>query len=293
MKPNFLIVGAAKCGTTSLYRYLSQHPDIFMPEWKELSLFIGDSFGPIHKVKNPYYYRKVFSQVQDQTAVGEASSTYLFDEAAPKIIMEQLGTIRIIITLRDPVAMSYSLYNHQLRREGETIENFEEALATEESRRRDPEFKKKCYGWHANYYYFHRALYYKQVKRYIDTFGRDNVRVILFEELTNETLNIVKEIFEFLGVNNTFVPEIKVHNPAGGILKIPRFWTDTGLFLKTFQFVISKNMMKKIPHLVRNIGRKPPQPINPTTAKNLRRRFYEDICQLEKLIAKDLSSWKK
>lgn len=290
--PNFLIVGAAKSGTTSLYYYLRQHPDIFMPEWKELSLFIGDSFGPLHRVKKPYYYQKAFSKVQNQTAVGEASTAYLFDETAPKIIKKQLGTIRIIIILRDPVAMSYSLYNHQLRKEGETIESFEEALEQEEIRRTDVEFRKRCYGWHANYYYYQRALYYKQVKRYIDTFGRDNVRVILFEELASKTLNVVKEIFAFLGVDNTFVPEIKVHNPAGGILKIPRFWTDTGLFLKTFQFVFSKNLIKKIPHLVRNVGRMPPQPINPITAKKLRKRFYEDICQLEQLIGKDLSTWK-
>jgi hypothetical protein len=292
MRPNFLIVGAAKCGTTSLYRYLSQHPDIFMPEWKELSLFIGDPFGPIHKVKKPYYYRKVFSKVQNQTAVGEASTTYLFDETAPKIIKEQLGAIRIIITLRDPVTMSYSLYNHQLRKEGETIENFEDALAKEEDRRRDPEFKKQCYGWHANYYYFQRALYYQQVKRYMDTFGKTNVRVILFEELVSETLSVVKKIFQFLGVDDTFMPEIKLHNPAGGILKIPRFWKDNGLFLKTFQFVFSKNLIKKIPYLLRNVGRKPPQPMNPITAKNLRKSFYKDICRLERLIGKDLSNWK-
>ena len=86
-----------------------------MPEWKELSLFIGDSFGPLHSARKPYYYEKAFSKVKNQTAVGEASTAYLFDEAAPKIIKEQLGTIRIIIILRDPVAMSYSLYNHQLR----------------------------------------------------------------------------------------------------------------------------------------------------------------------------------
>ena len=128
IRPNFLIVGAAKSGTTSLYHYLRQHPDIFMPEWKELSLFIGDPFGPLHRVKKPLYYQKAFSKVRDQNAVGEASTAYLFDEAAPKIIKAQLGKIRIIIILRDPVAMSYSLYNHQLRKEGETIENFQEAL---------------------------------------------------------------------------------------------------------------------------------------------------------------------
>ena len=292
IKPNFLIVGAAKSGTTSLYRYLRQHPDIFMPEWKELSLFIGDSFGPLHRVKKPYYYQKAFSKVQNQTAVGEASTAYLFDEAAPKIIKEQLGTIRIIIILRDPVDMCYSLYNHQLRKEGETIENFEAALAIEEGRRRDPEFKKNCYGWHANYYYYQRASYYQQVKRYMDTFGKDHVLIILFEELVSETLRVVKKTFQFLGVDDAFVPEIKIHNPAGSILNIPMFWKDRGLFLKTYQFVFSKNLLKKVPHLLRNIGRKPPQPVNAHTVEKLRRRFYEDICKLERLIGKDLGAWK-
>ncbi len=290
--PNFLIVGAAKSGTTSLYRYLRQHPDIFMPEWKELSLFIGDFFGPLHRAKKPYFYQKAFSKVQNQAAVGEASTAYLFDEAAPKIIKEQLGTIRIIIILRDPVTMSYSLYNHQLRKEGETIESFEEALAKEEDRRTDPEFKKKCYGWHANYYYYQRASYYHQVKRYMDTFGKENLLVLLFEELAGETLSVVKKTFQCLGVDEAFVPDIKVHNPAGSILNIPMFWKDTGLFLKTFQFVFSRNLIKKVPHLLRNIGRKPPQPINEAAAKILRKRFYEDICRLEKLIGKDLSAWK-
>jgi hypothetical protein len=285
-------VGAAKSGTTSLYRYLRQHPDIFMPEWKELSLFIGDSFGPLHRAKKYRYYQKAFSKALNQTAVGEASTAYLFDQSASKNIKEQLGNIRIIISLRDPVAMSYSLYNHQLRREGETIGNFEEALAKEKDRLNDPEFKKKCYGWHANYYYYQRGLYYHQVKRYLDTFGRENVLIIIFEEFVAEVLNKIQEIYRFLQVDDNFVPEIRIHNPAGGIFNIPRFWQDAGLFLKTYQFVFSKNLIKKIPHLLRNMGRKPPLPIDAVTAKRLRNRFYEDICQLEQLIGKDLAVWK-
>lgn len=290
--PNFLIVGAAKSGTTSLYAYLKQHPDIFMPEWKELSFFTGDTFTPLHKAKKPQYYYSVFAKAKNEAAVGEASTSYLYDEAAAGIIKEKLGNIKIIIVLRDPVAMSYSLYNHQLRKEGETIESFEDALKKEESRRTNAEFRKKCYGWHANYYYYHRALYYNQVKRYLDTFGKDKVLIILFQELTGETLRVVQGVYRFLGVDDTFVPEIKVHNPAGGILKIPAFWKDTGLFYKTFQFVFSKNLIKKIPHLLRNVGRKPPQPINPITAMKLRKRFYKDLSQLEQLIGKDLSTWK-
>jgi hypothetical protein len=291
-RPNFLIVGAAKSGTTSLYAYLRQHPDIFMPEWKELSFFTGDSFTPLHKAKKPYYYYKVFARAKNESAIGEASTSYLYDETAAGNIKEKLGTIKIIIALRDPVSMSYSLYNHQLRREGETIESFEEALEKEDVRRTNSEFRKKCYGWHANYYYYQRALYYHQVKRYVDTFGKDNVFIILFEELVAETLGVVQNTYRFLGVDDAYVPEIKIHNPAGAILKIPIFWKDSGLFLKTFQFVFSKNLIKKMPHLLRNVGRKPPQPINPITAKKLRKRFYEDICQLEQLIGKDLSTWK-
>jgi hypothetical protein len=189
--------------------------------------------------------------------------------------------------------MSYSLYNHQLRREGETIENFEEALAKEKDRLKDPEFKKKCYGWHANYYYYQRGLYHHQVKRYLDIFGRDNVLIIIFEEFVADALNRVQEIYSFLQVDDNFVPVIKIHNPAGGIFNIPRFWQDAGLFLKTYQFVLSKNLIKKVPHLLRNVGRKPPLPLDAVTAKKLRDRFYDDICQLEQLIGKDLSVWKK
>jgi len=292
MKPNFLIVGAAKAGTTSLYEYLRQHPDIFMPEWKELSFFIGDPYGPLHQIKKPQYYYKMFAKAHRQSAVGEASTGYLYDEQTPKNIKEKLGTLKIIIVLRNPVQMSYSLYNHQVRKEGETIPSFEAALAAEEGRRNDQEFKKKCYGWHANYYYYNRGLYYNQVKRYIDTFVKDNVLVLLFEELANETVKVVQEAFRFLGVDQTFTPLIKIHNPAGGVFSIPRFWEDTGLFVKTFRFAFSKDLVKKIPHLLTNVGRKSPRPINPRTAQKLRKKFCDDICRLERLIGKDLSAWK-
>jgi hypothetical protein len=290
--PNFLIVGAAKSGTTSLYEYLRQHPAVFMPKWKELSFFIGDHFGPLHKVKKPEYYGKVFDKVQNESAVGEASTSYLYDESAPKKIKEGLGFINIIIILRNPVEMSYSLYNHQVRKEGETLKTFEAALEAEEDRKRDLTFRKKCYGWHANYYYHHRGLYFEQVKRYLDTFGKDNVLILLFDELVKGPVKAAQKVFRFLGVDDSFVPQVEVHNPAGQILNIPRFWEDAGLFQKTASFVFSKNPIRKIPHLLRNIGRRRPKPIDAETARRLKERFYDDICSLEQLIGKDLSAWK-
>jgi hypothetical protein len=292
MMPNFLIVGAAKSGTTSLYEYLRQHPDVFMPRWKELSFFIGDHYGPLHKVKKSEYYERVFDKVQNESAVGEASTSYLYDESAPEKIKEVLGLINIIIILRNPVEMSYSLYNHQLRKEGETFKTFEEALEAEEERVKDLTFRKKCYGWHANYYYYHRGLYYEQVKRYLDTFPKQKVLILLFEEIAKAPVKTTQRVFRFLGVDDSFVPVVGVHNPAGKILNIPRFWEDAGLFQKTASFVFSKNIFRKIPHLLRNIGRRPPKPINVETARKLKERFNDDICSLEQLIGKDLSAWK-
>jgi hypothetical protein len=292
MLPNFLIVGAAKCGTTSLYRYLSQHPDIFMPQWKELSFYIGDPFGPLHKVRKQKYYYAVFKKTKDKPRVGEASTSYLFDESAPCLIKNALGRIKIIISLRNPVEMSYSLYNHQVHKEGETRKTFEEALAVEEERKRDLTFRKKCYGWHANYYYFTRGLYYAQVRRYFETFGRENVFVILFDEIVADPIKVTQNAYKFLGVNDSFVPEIKIHNPGGVILNIPKFWKDRGLFLKTVSYVFSINPAKKIPHLVRNLRKKPISDINPETKRELTEKFRKDVSKLEKLIGKDLSMWK-
>lgn len=292
IKPNFLIVGAAKAGTTSLYAYLKQHPAIFMPRWKELSLLIGDPYGPLHQVKKEKYYYQVFIPAKNEKAIGEASTSYLFDPDAPRLIKEKLGMVRIVIVLRDPVSMAYSLYNHQLRKEGETITSFERALSAERLRYNDPGFRKRCYGWHANYYYFLRGLYYHQVKRYLTTFGQENVLIHLFDDLVRDPVAVSQRTYHFLGVDKDVVPEIKIHNPGGRILSIPRFWEDAGLRRKTASFIFSVNPLKKMPLLLKKMGMPPPAPLNPRTGKMLREKFINDISGLEKLIQRDLSAWK-
>jgi hypothetical protein len=292
IKPNFLIVGAAKCGTTSLHRYLSQHPQIFMPEWKELSLFIDDPFGPLHRVPSAAVYYRLFEKAAGFPARGEASTAYLYNPASPRLIRSALKDPRIVIILRDPVAMSYSLYHHEYRKEGETIDRFEDALAVEPNRMKDPGFQGRCFGWHANYYYFHRGLYTPQVKRYLERFGPARVCILLFEELKHSPLATVRTLYRFLGVDDAFVPELKIYNKAGELLNVPRFWSDGGLFLKTAQYALKGNVFRKMPHLLRNLIRPRLPKMRPKTARRLRRRFRPDIEALEKLIERDLSRWK-
>lgn len=292
VKPNFLIVGAAKCGTTSLYRYLSEHPQVFMPQWKELSLFIDDPFGPLHRVRTAYRYYKLFSKADRFKARGEASTAYLYNAAAPKRIAHALGPIRIIIVLRDPVQMAYSLYHHEFRKEGETLGSVERALAAEPDRFGNPAFARRCFGWHANYYYFHRGLYAAQVKRYLEAFGEKRTRIVLFEDLKESPLRTVWEIYRFLNVSDDFAPTLKVYNKAGELLNIPRFWLDAGLFFKTAAYLINGNLIRKTPHLMKNLIRSRPAPMRPETAKQLRMRYRPDIEALEGLIERDLSHWK-
>lgn len=291
-RPNFLIVGAAKSGTTSIYAYLRQHPDIFMPAWKELSLFSNDPHTPLHKVKRGAYYQAVFAPVTNQSAIGEASTCYLYDSTSPDLIRHHLGRIKVIISLRNPVHMAYSLYNHQLRKEGEHLTSFAEALTAEEQRMSDKQFQKSCYGWHANYYYYHRGLYTEQVKRYYETFGKQNVLVLLFDDLVNTPLEVARKTYRFLGVDEAFVPNLNVYNKGGKIVDIPRFWSDYGLFLKTVSFVFSRNLFRKLLLIIQKKGLKPALPIPAETARELAGRFRADITMLEQLIDRDLSQWK-
>ena len=292
IKPNFLIVGAAKCGTTSLYRYLNEHPRIFMPEWKELSLFIDDPSGPLHRVPTAHRYYRLFSAARRHTARGEASTAYLFNRAAPGLIAAALEGVRIIIILRNPVEMAYSLYHHEYRKEGETLPTFEKALAAEPRRFKNPEFTRHCFGWHANYYYFLRGLYAPQVKRYLDRFGKKRVRIVLFEDLKASPLAVARGLYRFLGVSDDFSPTLKVYNKAGELLNIPRFWTDEGLFFKTAAYLVKGRLFRKLPHLARNLLLPRPPKMRPETKNRLREKFRPSIEALEALIERDLSGWK-
>lgn len=290
--PNFLLVGAAKCGTTSLHHYLCQHPAIFMPKWKELSFFCSDPNAPPLRVKNLHDYHRLFSDIRNEDAIGEASTCYLYDAFSPNLIKTALGQIKIIIILRNPVDMAYSLYNQQLRKEGETIDTFERALIEETNRFNSDPFKKKCYGWHANYYYFRRGLFHGQVKRYLDTFGNSKVKVLLFDDLVKNPVAISQQIYRFLEVDDTFLPTVKIFNKGGTKFDIPSFWKDIGLLRKTVSFALSKNLIRKMKLLVQKRNMPSPRPIRIDTAQSLSKRFEPDIVLLEYLLKLDLSSWK-
>ncbi len=216
-KPNFLIVGAAKAGTTSLYEYLRQHPQVFMPENKEPTYFVEGRYG----FADFDSYLDLFAEAKEAQAVGEASGAYLASVESPEWIRTSLGPVKIIILLRDPARRAFSLYTWMAREGYENAPNFAEALRREPIRLADPQFRSQCPQFFDDYLYFSTGLYFEQVKRYLDAFGTERVRVYFFEEFIRNPLTVCRDVFRFLEIEEQFTPRIEVHNAGASPYSAP------------------------------------------------------------------------
>lgn len=191
--PNFIIVGAQKAGTTSLYEYLKIQPKVFMSKLKEPGYF--RSYKPSNviplPIQNKEKYLELFRNVNDEIAIGEASGVYLDDPETPKLIHDTIPECKIIIMLRDPIERTYSTYFQTIRSEVE-------AQSFGESIRRDyKNLQKGQWGTPL----IRASFYSEKVKRYLDTFGSKQVKVIISEEFFKDAKGIVKDVLKFLGIN--------------------------------------------------------------------------------------------
>lgn len=295
-QPNFLIVGAAKAGTTSLYEYLKQHPDICLPldpKRKEPMYFVNRKAG----VRDYDDYLSLFAHGGNSKAIGEASTAYLYSEESPGWIKSVLGDIKIIILLRNPAKRAFSLYTWMVREGWEDAKTFEDALAIESRRLKDPAFHENCLEFFPDYLYFGSGLYTHQVERYFSTFGKERVRVYLFEEFVKAPVVACQDMFRFLGVDSTFVPRIEVHNEG----RIPfsiglQFYMQSvsmgqraGYPVRILPKPYRGRVLAGIKQLNQRFGKK--TTISPVVYQNLMERYLSDIKQLEQLLGRDLSVW--
>ncbi|WP_019506528.1 sulfotransferase [Pleurocapsa sp. PCC 7319] len=297
--PNFLIIGAPKAGTSSLYYYLKQHPQIYMSSVKEPHFFAleGNKFdyvGPTEKginrkgqiITNLEEYKDLFKEVSNEIAIGEASPIYLHSLQAPVRIKHYIPNAKLIAVLRHPAERAFSAFSHLVREGYETL-SFEQALIKEQERINNK--------WLNLFYYQKLSFYYESLKRYFNNFNKEKIQIYLYEDFRENTIDIVRDIFSFLEVNNDFVPDLTIKN-ASGIPK-SRFLYD--LFTKkNFIKSISKpffteQLRRKIYDRVttQNLGSKPTMPSE--IKHNLINIYREDILKLQDLIQRDLSHWLK
>jgi hypothetical protein len=298
--PNFLIVGAAKCGTSSLHKYLEQHPEIFMSKVKE-PRFITSQVNPFplngpgdHKVEAWYVkdyeqYTKLFEGSESYQAIGESSAdTLYFYERSIPVIKQYLGDPKIIIMLRNPVKRAFSAYQHLVRDLREEL-SFEDGLLQEPTR--------VANNWELIYHYTAVSMYHDSVKAFMDNFS--NVKVILTEDQEKRPQQVLREIFRFLGVDPECDINTEIRYNMSGKPKsqwLHQFFFEGNTVRRLAQPIVrtffSHETRTRISQKIqeKNLTR---LTINPETKLKLQLVFDEDIRKTEKLLKRDLSLWRK
>jgi hypothetical protein len=296
--PNFLIIGAGKAGTQSLVHYLAQHPSIFILVGREPSFFalegqklnfrahgIPKSHVGSVAVTNIEKYCELFCDVRDETAIGEKSPLYLYHPQAPKRIKKYVPKAKLIAVLRNPVERSYSAFL-QLKSAGREYLSFEQALSGENVR--------ACNNWGYEYFYKDQGFYYTQLQRYFDIFASDQVKVYLYEDFKTDPISILLDIFRFLGVDDTFLPDLSLRHNVGGVprSKIVHSFlvSKSNSFKNTLKLLLPRELRERMRHFLRDINLHKPHMLS-DTRKELIASYREDVLKLQCLVKRDLSNW--
>jgi hypothetical protein len=295
-QPNFFIVGAPKCGTSAMQNFLSQHPEIFMPEKKESHFFGRCLHHPLY-VRDKKKYLSLFDLSDSKKCIGESSVFYLSSETAANEIYEFCQTSKIIIMLRNPVDMLYSLHSQYLYSGTEDIVDFEEALAAESERRKGNRIPRHLIGWKERLYYRNISNYFVHVERYIKIFGKDNVHIIIFDDFKKDVVGKVQAAYRFLCVDDEFRPTISIVNKnantrssflrralicPGGLL---RLIVKTLIPVKVLRKMLRKYISRVNTEVVIRVD------LDPILRQKLSAEFDLQNKKLGELLGKDLSFW--
>jgi hypothetical protein len=284
VKPNLFIVGAPRCGTTSLWSYLKDHPDIFMSAEKELYFFDSDLRPAGWRGPSPDQYLANFSAAGGRKIIGEATPSYLRSERAPKEIKAFNPAAQIIIMLRNPVDVMHSLHSSALY-SPEPVTDFEAAVEAD-ARRSGPE--------RIGYHEF--TDFPKQVRRYFDLFGRANVHIIIFDDLKENPGSAYRNTLRFLKVDEGFVPEFTIVNANASVryLRLQRNLAHPpGVLREIARALVPQLLRTRIKRslLDSNLVVRPRAPMDLRFRRRLQKEFEPQVEQLSKLIGRDLSAW--
>lgn len=277
--PNFFIVGAPRSGTTSLSEYLKKVEGVYMSPVKEPNYF-SVSINLKHKLSKPLRnkdeYLSLFSKAKNAKAIGEASPTYLWDPKTPKLIHDAIPTAKIIMILRDPVERSFSHYLNGIGLGYETLPFIE---AMKEALKKDNDYSGRIAT---------TSFYTDSVSKYLDTFGKNNVKIIIFEEFFKDVKTNFKEILNFLGIyEDTPTMDFSIHNE----FSIPRGKVSEILIKNKFLRNVVKNLVprekgvKLRAILTKNVTKPQMTKEEHDFAKNI---YFDDVKKLEKLLGKRL-----
>ena len=290
---DFFVIGAARAGTTSLYEYLSQHPDIFLPHVKECNYFSKvESLDPeVYKepkpgtfyhmkiIRSPEAYDSLFDEAKPNQLKGEISPSYLWDSESAIRIKDHNPDAKIIVSLRDPIDRAYSHYLMHFNTGHEPEKTFEKALDAEPNP-----------IWGGGNNYLAASDYHGQLKTYFKLFDKDQILIMIYEEWTRDPIKSMNSVYEFLDVQSfseslEFTPQ----NPTTSVKnrELLNFFRQPGLKAKLNRvvpekardaikqaFFVSNEEKPELPELLR---------------LKLKNRFIDEVRQLENLLNRPLT----
>jgi hypothetical protein len=299
--PNFLLIGAAKSGTVSLYHYLGQHPDIFMCPVNECNFFALESLDPDSAFQGPLdrktavshciwdraSYEALFTAARPQQTVGESSPLYLYSPLAPENIQRHTPQTRLIAILRQPADRAYANYRHYRRAGIEPLADFGQALAAEAERIAE--------GWGPWPFWHYRQLgfYAAQLQRYYNRFDREQIMVCLYDDLQADPVKLLQKMFAFIGVDDTFVPNTAVRHNIGGLPRnriLYHLMTRANPLKAIVKAILPEKKRKQVRDRIHGWNVVKP-PFDPALRQQLNAIYREDMLRLQALIGRDLSHW--
>jgi hypothetical protein len=298
--PNFLIIGAMKSGTTALYYYLEQHPQVYMSPVKEPNFFAFEGEEPrsewdkeqrwVHRrtATDIEAYRALFRRATDEKALGEASHWYLYKPKAVERIKHHVPNAKMIAVLRNPVERAYSHFLHSLRTGTESLTDFAEALRAEESGTRTETEREDYVG---------RGMYHEQLTRYYDAFDGDQIKVYLYEDLKGAPVETLQDMFRFLEIDKTFTPDVSRKRNVSGypksktLDKILRNSYPLRSALKVYLPPRMRWSLSKIYDDLKTGNTAKAPELHPEVRRELIEVFRDDVSKLQVLLGRDLSHW--
>ena len=290
--PTFLIIGAARSGTTSLYDYVRQHPGVYASPVKEPNFFAVEGAPVVHCgpgedelrwITHLDDYLALFRKAPARCAIGEASPLYLYSPTAPARIHHYVPEVRLVTILRNPVERAYSAFTYLRERGSEPHSGFLDALAAEDER--------VARNWSHIWHYRRMGLYYEQLSRYYERFGVEQICVLLYEELANDPGRTVRQVFEHIGVDPAFEAETSIRRNVSGEsrYRLLRPVLSPNRLTTRLRPLLSRRLDPLVTRIKQRAVVKPPIPER--AARQLNLYYRADVERLADLIGRDLGSW--
>lgn len=291
--PTFIIIGAAKAGTSALHRYLNQHPEICLSSKKELDFFLPtEDWNSLDPYETKVRYASNFTSCQHEKAVGEISPTYLYDPDSARMIHSVLPEVKIIAILRNPVDRAYSHFLMDQPGLGVTAADFERLVCTDGA---EPRQLRDYWQYYKNF-----GFYGAQLQRYFRLFPRKSVAVFLYDDYVCNTKIFFQDLFRFIGVDEQFLPDTSVRFHVGGF---PNSWYKRYIY----RVAMGSSKIKELTKLVlpaasfrsfkaravafTSQGEFKKEPLSEMAREKLAQIYATDIRGLQILLGRDLSTW--